>query len=330
LKPELTVCIPTYNRAGFLRECLTCLLDQGLPREDYLVLISDNASTDETPEVVRTFAEKLQIEYHRNEETVVAVENLSAAAERVRTPYVSFLCDDDLLVPGQLGRALTALRAHPRACLYASLGLAQHSWGDPRASVLGALIDPEPVEGDPFLLRWDQRCWLAACSLHTPMTIIGSVFHLPRITTRPLIDTAFPQEGDRLLFLEMAGAGEILSAPWIGGHLRFHAGQQSHRNRNQRAESRRVTELVLARAAELGHDLPAFWIERLRQASETELEFFGDKIARQYPRELSRRILSEAGARRRWKALRHERKRQARNLRPQRGPIGKLKRLLGG
>lgn len=322
MSADLTVFIPTYNRSGFLRECLTALLDQGLTRDELVVMVSDNASTDDTEQVARSFEDRLQVVYRRNEANTSSMENINLAGSLVTTPYLSILCDDDLLPPGQLGRALRCLRAHPDGACYGALGLGQHAFGDLGAIPLGLLLDPEPVPDEPFLFRWGELAFLANCAIHTPLTIIGSVFRLDAIEERPLF--AYPQEGDRLLFLRVVGRGTVYSSPWIGGHLRLHPAQATHGN--DEGDTRTVCRHVLERAEELGHDVPGYWVERLAGADERELQAYCPLIQRSFPPELSKEVLERAGVARRWKDL--KRKRKLQKYRP--GLMWKVRRFFGG
>ena len=54
--PKVTVAIPTYNRAAFLRQTLAGIAAQRFPREAFEVLVIDNNSTDNTRAVVAEFA----------------------------------------------------------------------------------------------------------------------------------------------------------------------------------------------------------------------------------------------------------------------------------
>lgn len=58
-KPTLkvTVAIPTYNRAAFLRQTLAGLVEQQFPRDHFEILVIDNNSTDQTQAVVAEFAQ---------------------------------------------------------------------------------------------------------------------------------------------------------------------------------------------------------------------------------------------------------------------------------
>ena len=51
--PKVSVVIPTYNRAHLLPECLESVLAQSF--RDFEVIVIDDGSTDNTPEVVSAF-----------------------------------------------------------------------------------------------------------------------------------------------------------------------------------------------------------------------------------------------------------------------------------
>ena len=59
-EPLVTIAVPTFNRASLLKRCVTSALAQTYSR--FEVLVSDNASSDDTPEVLRGFGdEKLRV-----------------------------------------------------------------------------------------------------------------------------------------------------------------------------------------------------------------------------------------------------------------------------
>lgn len=60
---RLSVIIPTRNRAGTLKTCLSSLQRQTLPSGEFEVIVVDNGSTDETKEVANTFAESSNLVY---------------------------------------------------------------------------------------------------------------------------------------------------------------------------------------------------------------------------------------------------------------------------
>ena len=66
--------IPTFNRAGWLRESIESVLAQTFT--DFRLIVSDNASDDDTPEVVRSFA-TTGFDYLRTERNVGPIANLN-------------------------------------------------------------------------------------------------------------------------------------------------------------------------------------------------------------------------------------------------------------
>jgi glycosyltransferase involved in cell wall biosynthesis len=94
---SLSICIPTYNRANLLGECLQslCCVAQQY-RNQIEVVISDNASTDETRLIVSRYQEKLPIRYFRNLENIGPERNIMAAAQHASAPHVWIFGDDDV------------------------------------------------------------------------------------------------------------------------------------------------------------------------------------------------------------------------------------------
>jgi abequosyltransferase len=111
-RPLLTIAIPTYNRAWCLRELLPVLADQLKDEPRAELIISDNASPDETPSVVQEFvARGLPLRYIRNTQNIGADANFLQCFEQARGKYVWIFSDDDLIVPGGLAKILTYCEA---------------------------------------------------------------------------------------------------------------------------------------------------------------------------------------------------------------------------
>jgi abequosyltransferase len=107
-KPLLTIAIPTYNRAGCLKELLSVLTDQLKDEPRVELIISDNASPDETPSLVQDFvARGLRVRYIRNAQNVGPDANFLQCFEQARGKYVWIFSDDDLIVPGGLAKILS-------------------------------------------------------------------------------------------------------------------------------------------------------------------------------------------------------------------------------
>ena len=111
-EPQVTVAIPTCNRADMLVISLKSALEQDYPNLRILVL--DNASTDNTREVAGSFKDG-RIVYHRNSENIGLFRNWNRALELNDSDYLCILQDDDEIMPGFVSSAVKALELEPDA-----------------------------------------------------------------------------------------------------------------------------------------------------------------------------------------------------------------------
>ena len=112
--PIVSVCIPTYNRAPLLAQAIRSVLGQTL--QDFELVISDNASTDDTESVVRSFNDP-RIRYVRNHKNLGGVANWNRCLELARGAYVTLLSDDDIMMPDNIAAKAEVLSKHARVGL---------------------------------------------------------------------------------------------------------------------------------------------------------------------------------------------------------------------
>jgi abequosyltransferase len=119
-RPSLSLCIPTYNRAAYLGDALESGLAEtaSQPRGTVEILVCDNASTDETPQVIaRIKAAHPELRTYRNDENIGFDRNYLRCMEKARGKYVWFIGDDDVWSPGSIARVLCEIEAGADACL---------------------------------------------------------------------------------------------------------------------------------------------------------------------------------------------------------------------
>lgn len=111
-RPTVDVVIPCYNYARYLRACVQSVLDQ--PGVDVRVLIIDDTSSDDTPEVVAQLTRDPRVEGRRHEVNMghIATYN-EGLLEWAEADYTVLLSADDLLAPGALARAAEVFEANP-------------------------------------------------------------------------------------------------------------------------------------------------------------------------------------------------------------------------
>lgn len=116
--PRISICIPTFNRGDLLRQTLDVLLPQ-LEGRDVELLISDNASTDNTPTIVHSLkARHPFIRYHRQSENVGLDNNTLASIATARGEYCWLCSDDDIPLPGSFAKIEDTLRQYSPNLIY--------------------------------------------------------------------------------------------------------------------------------------------------------------------------------------------------------------------
>jgi glycosyltransferase involved in cell wall biosynthesis len=115
---QLSVIIPTRNRADLLDNAIASVLGSPLIVSKNQILVVDDGSHDLTEYVVQKHGvPRIRVE-NRN-----VARNRNAGLALVTTPYVTFLDDDDVWLPGNMEPQLKALERHPGAAF--SYGIAQ-------------------------------------------------------------------------------------------------------------------------------------------------------------------------------------------------------------
>jgi glycosyltransferase involved in cell wall biosynthesis len=109
---SVSVIIPCYNYAHFLRECIESVLSQ--PGVVVQILIIDDASSDNTAEVAAELAAHNScVEYRRHEKNWGHIATYNDGLDWANGDYIVLLSADDLLTPGSLKRATQLMDDHP-------------------------------------------------------------------------------------------------------------------------------------------------------------------------------------------------------------------------
>jgi glycosyltransferase involved in cell wall biosynthesis len=164
--PLVSVGIPTWNRSGNVRRCIESVLAQDVQAFD--IHVFDNASTDDTESVVRSFGDD-RVHYHRNPENVGARRNQTMALHAGEAPFVTVLHDDSVLLPRSLRNRVAFLERHPDVGLvHTAMRRVDDSGATLRESErwTGDLID-EVETGRTFL----ERSLKLKCRVWTPTVL---------------------------------------------------------------------------------------------------------------------------------------------------------------
>ena len=111
MEPEVSIIIPTYNRADFLKEALESLANQTF--KNFEVLVVDDGSTDSTRDIIKSYAPKINLSSIYLEENRGVSHARNLGIQKGVAPWIAFLDSDDLWLPQKLEMQLQYLKDHP-------------------------------------------------------------------------------------------------------------------------------------------------------------------------------------------------------------------------
>lgn len=197
--PEISVIIPTFNRADILARTLESLLQQSLSSDRFEIVVVDDGSEDETPRVVEDFCREdgPQIRYFfQNQQFKGAASNLGI--QKSRAPLILMLDSDIVASPDLVEKHLQLHQKHFELELLVMGGVVT------RASAVDLLNPSASVTGDD---RWGQAAWLTTANLSVKRQFLERAG--PFVTGLPCLedtDMAFrlAAQGMRLLYCPSA------------------------------------------------------------------------------------------------------------------------------
>lgn len=108
----LTLGLLVFNGEEYLRETLDSLCNQTYT--NFQLIISDNASTDNTEEICRAYADRdTRIRYIRQPRNIGAIGNFNFLVSEAKSKYFKWCAADDLLAPTFVERCIEFLENHP-------------------------------------------------------------------------------------------------------------------------------------------------------------------------------------------------------------------------
>ena len=119
--PFVSVVIPTYNRSQMLCDCVDSVLASTFT--DFEIIIVDDASTDDTEEVVRSryLWSHPNIRYYRSPANLMVCGARNTGIRLARGTCFLFLDNDNLVRPNMLGELVACAKTHPEFGLMAAL-----------------------------------------------------------------------------------------------------------------------------------------------------------------------------------------------------------------
>lgn len=253
---RVTVGLPVYNGESYLEQAIGSVLDQ--PGVEVTLHVSDNASTDTTEAICRSWAERdLRVRYERLEENIGMIPNFRRVAAAAKTPYFTWVNADDRMLPGFLAACVDALEADSSVAL-AMTGLADVDLDDPSAGPVVVQEDLGTDVADP------AARFRGLMGRHQCLSQFGvyrtEVLH----AIRPY---SWILEGDRVVLAQVALRGRIVGVP----EVLYHRGQHTQRSMRIARATERLAIMFPERAGHIPFPTWALGYELARAVHESPL-----------------------------------------------------------
>jgi glycosyltransferase involved in cell wall biosynthesis len=215
---KVAIGLPIYNGANYLAAAIDSILAQSYGDFDFL--ISDNASTDGTEEICRSYAQRdSRIRYIRQLKNVGAATNYNILVGMTDSPYFKWAAHDDVLAPGFLAACVAVLDRDPTVVLAspASMLIDEAGMPLPYSAELGGMIDslgvcwPVMPERNDGLMAGDPTARFEAVILNMVMCV--EIFGLMRRSMLLRTSLHGPFGGaDKVVLAQMSLLGRF----WLG------------------------------------------------------------------------------------------------------------------
>jgi glycosyltransferase involved in cell wall biosynthesis len=173
MNPTVSVVIKSYNHAPYVAQTIQSVLDQSF--QDFEIVVTDDGSTDATPDVIRGFTDpRIRFEaFERNRGIATA---MNATVARARGELIAILNSDDYALPGRLETQVAFLHEHPNV---AAVFGAPRQVGEDGEPVAGFEKFPQPFAGgSPPRAGWLRYFFFHGNCLCAPTAMIRRAAYL--------------------------------------------------------------------------------------------------------------------------------------------------------
>ena len=193
-EPLISVILCTRNRADLLKIALDSLVAQAYPRDDFEVVVVDNASIDHTPQVIAQY-DSLGIMRYVHEPNIGLCVARNTGWQSARGRLIAYFDDDAIAEQGWLAAVEAAFAANPTD-LGVVGGRAQPMWDAPRPSWLA-----DDIAYSLTIVDWGEerkfitdlsREWLVGANMAMPKHVLRGYrcMYWPEMAIQHLVTTA--------------------------------------------------------------------------------------------------------------------------------------------
>jgi GT2 family glycosyltransferase len=196
----ISIITPSYNQAAYLEQTIQSVLGQDYPRIEYIVV--DGASTDDSPDIIKRYADKLA--WWVSEKDLGQADAINKGLARANGEIIAWLNSDDYFRPGAVSAAVKAFEQNPDAIM-----------------VYGDMLAVDEHGQGINTLKYKQLSLKDLLCFQ----IIGQpavFFRRSALEKAGLLDTSFHYLLDHHLWIRIAQHGRILHVDQIWAVARYH------------------------------------------------------------------------------------------------------------
>lgn len=197
--PKVSVIIPAYNQAKYLRDAIDSVLNQTF--QDFEIIIVNDGSIDETRDVVFSYNHARITYIYQENQGLSSARNTGIKASNGY--YLALLDSDDLFLPNKIENQLSLMDNHP------TINIVLSGWNfvDESGSIIRGI---RPWEKYPNL---DLESWL----IGIPFVPTGALFRRNCFDSIGLFDETLTGSEDWDLFIRLASTNNLMA--WTKGIL---------------------------------------------------------------------------------------------------------------
>lgn len=223
-EPLLSIGMPVYNGEHYIAAALGALIDQTFT--DFELIVSDNASTDRTMDIVEAFAAAdPRIRIHQFDENEGAAINYNKTVELARGRYFKWAAHDDVCAPTFLEKCIDVLEEEPDVVLCGS----QSAAIDENGQVKGNYGEEKAFDQYNVI----DRFWTAISVPHVCIVIFG-VMRLDILKKTPMHGEYVGADRNLLAEFSLMGKVRLLSATLFFRRDHAEASISKHQDERER------------------------------------------------------------------------------------------------
>jgi glycosyltransferase involved in cell wall biosynthesis len=214
-KPLVSVIIPTYEGAAFVRETIESVLAQTY--EPIEIVVVDDASTDGTPDIVAGYGEHVRLE--RGHERLGPTRRRNEAISLARGELIAWLDQDDLWLPEKTEKQVEVMLARPDVGLVYT---GYEAFDDETGEAIPWRERESEAEGDVLVPLFVRGCFVGS---------LTALFRREVLTRRGLRlrETDFSFGDDYYLWLALSLDWQVARIDEVLARYRRHSENESSR-----------------------------------------------------------------------------------------------------